>query len=474
MLPMRMRSAPAAILVLLLTAVPAVAGPGNGGEEGHWIQALEAGPRGDATPAASRRAGRQAADEPTEGDARADSSRHPNDVPYRTDRSLAYHVLAFPSYVIDAVTYPLGVTVRYLETNFPSLFRPKPVVRGVRPLIELGGPNGVQGGLALFHHDLWGAGHDVRASGEVAARESWEVEMQYAVPSPLGWATTLQFFGEYAVNDERRFFVGGNNADEDADEAQFYGRRLDVRTLLAYDLGERWGGETQVRYQHVRTRPSEEDPERGERIVGQPGLGVTDFVSVSTEAIWDGTRTYQRRQTHRRVGGTVLLGRLGYTHDLASDRFRYATVVGEVQQYVPLPFLPPGRRLALRARIEKNEPLLGGEAVPFYDLRGLGGQESLRGFRFDRFVDDGLLLLNAEYRYPIWDSFDAVLFVDSGQAFTRVGDIAADRFRWSYGGGVHLLSGRKLGARFEVARSVDGVRVLLTVTPTFGSRPVGD
>jgi len=404
----------------------------------------------------------------------ADTTQHPDDVPYRTNRSVAYHVLAFPSHVLDALTYPLGVTVRYLEANFPSIFRPTPVVRGVRPLIELGGPNGVEVGLALFHHDLWNAGHDARLSGEVAARESWDLELQYRVPSPFGPSTSLAFFGEYTVNDRRRFFVGGNNSDADTDEAQFYSRRLDTRARVGYQVAEEWSGHTELRYRHVRARPSDANPEEGERIVGQPGLGENDLVDVQTEVMWDRTRTHQRRRTHRRVGGTVLIGRLGYTQDITSDRFRYATAVAEIQQYVPLPFLPPARRLALRARVEKNEPLFGGEAIPFYDLRGLGGQESLRGFRFDRFVDDGLLLLNAEYRYPIWDALDAVVFVDAGQAFSRFSDVAADRFRWSYGGGLRVLSGRKLAGRFEVANSVDGVRVLLTVTPTFGSRPVGD
>jgi len=403
-----------------------------------------------------------------------DTTLHPNSIPYETNRGIGYHILAAPSHLLDALTYPLGATLRYLENNFPSLFQPRPVVRGVRPLIELGGPNGVEIGAALFHHDLWNAGHDVRLSGEVAARESWDVELQYAVPSPFGSSTTLQFFGEYTVNDRRRFFVGGNNSDVDEDEGQFFGQRLDTRALAGYRLGPRWGGETQLRYQHVETRPSDDNPELGERLVGQPGLGTVDLLGIETELAWDGSRTVQRRRTHRRVAGTVVLGRLGYTHGLGSDRFRYATAVAEVQQYVPLPYLSPGRRLALRARVEKNEPIFGGEAIPFYDLRGLGGQESLRGFRFDRFVDDGLLLLNAEYRYPIWDAFDAVVFVDAGQAFSRFSDVAADRFRWSYGGGLHVLSGRKLGARLEVARSVDGVRLLLTVTPTFGSRPIGD
>jgi hypothetical protein len=403
-----------------------------------------------------------------------DSSRHPNTIPYRTDRSLFYHALALPSYVLDAATWPLGVTVRFLENNFPSIFVPKPVTKGVRPLAELGGPNGVEVGVMLFHHDLWDAGHDVRLSGEIAARESWDVELQYTVPSPLGPTSYLQFFGEYTENNRRRFFLGGNASDPDLDEAQFYNRRLDTRALMGYQLAPRVSGETQLQYEHIRTRPSDEDPVLGQRIVGQPGLGVVDLATVQTEVAGDFTRTTVRNTAHRRYAGTVLIGRVGYSQSLTDDQFRYATLVGEVQQYLPLPGLPPSRRLALRARVEKVEPLFDGDAIPFYNLPGLGGQESLRGFLFDRFVNDGTLLLNAEYRYPIWDTFDAVVFVDAGQSFNGFGDVAADRFQFSYGGGVHLLSGRKLGGRLEAAYSEDGVQVILTVTPTFGTGTLGD
>jgi hypothetical protein len=404
----------------------------------------------------------------------ADTSDHPNTVPYETDRSVAYHVLASPAYVLDAATWPLGITVRYLENNFPSIFKPKPVVRGVRPLFELGGPNGVELGLLFFHHDLWNAGHDVRLSGEVAARESWDVEFRYQIPDPIGPSSTLSVYTEYGVESRRQFFVGGNDADRDADEAQFYGRRFDVRGVLDYAFSPRFGGQTMLQYEHVRTRPSDEDPVLGDRIVGQPGLGVFDLATVQTEMSLDLTRTTVRNSAHRRYAGTALIGRVGYTQSINSDRFRFARLMGEVQQYLPVPVFPTSRRIALRARVEKAEPLFDGEAVPFYDLPGLGGQESLRGFTFDRFVDDGTLLFNAEYRYPIWDAFDAVLFVDAGQAFTRLSDLAADRFRWSYGGGVHILTGRKLAARFEIAYGEEGVRTILTVTPAFGTRPFAD
>jgi hypothetical protein len=72
-----------------------------------------------------------------------------------------------------------------------------------------------------------------------------------------------------------------------------------------------------------------------------------------------------------------------------------------------------------------------------------------------------------EYRYPIWSNLDALLLVDTGQVFDTFGDVAADRFHWSYGGGLHLLTESGLGFRFEVAGSSEGVRTILTVDSSF-------
>jgi outer membrane protein assembly factor BamA len=175
-------------------------------------------------------------------------------------------------------------------------------------------------------------------------------------------------------------------------------------------------------------------------------------------------RTRGRPRTY---AGTEVLLRLDYTQDLTADQFRYGRYVAEVRQYFPLGIFPNSRRLALRGRLEQTEPLFDGEAVPFYQLPSLGGQNMLRGFSSNRFQGKGSLVLNAEYRYPIWSNWDAVVFVDTGQVFSELSTVAVDRFHWSYGGGLHMLNQKGLSFRFEVAGSPEGVRTILTIDPTF-------
>jgi outer membrane protein assembly factor BamA len=80
-------------------------------------------------------------------------------------------------------------------------------------------------------------------------------------------------------------------------------------------------------------------------------------------------------------------------------------------------------------------------------------------------------LFSAEYRYPVWSRMDAVFFVDTGQVFSAFDEVSARDFRTTFGGGFHLLGGNGLSARFEVARSVEGVEIILTVKPAFGRAP---
>lgn len=396
----------------------------------------------------------------------ADSTEdHPNTVPYRTDRSIGYHILAAPAYVLHGATRPLGWGVKYLERNFPGFFEPEPRPRGVLPLIELGGPAGASAGFILYDNHLFGTDQKARLEALYGTRDFFELEVRYEVPRPLGAGTHLQLEGNFFSRPNERFYLDGNASERNQDEARFSRQQIDVMTRL--QVGSDGGGVSgaiDLLYEHVDA--SAADDERGELIADNPALVPLDLLTPRFELTLDASQGRPRT-----YAGTKMLLRLDYTHDLNGDRFRYGRYTAAVQQFVPVFFFPKTRRLALQARMEQVEPLWGGNAVPFYHLPRLGGQQTLRGFTSNRFRDNGSLLFSAEYRYPIWNQFDAVFFVDAGQVFDRFASVAFDRFRTSYGGGIHMLGGGGLSARFEIAGSVEGTQVILTVKPTFGRSP---
>ncbi len=419
-------------------------------------------PACDSTPTASTPTASTPNDTTETDTTDTDWSAGVNRVPYRSDRSLSRHVLAAPSYLLYGVTRPMGWAVKYLEREYPALFEPQTPVRGVLPLIELGGPVGVQGGLAAFDRNLFGTGHDVRLSAIYGSRSRYEVDLAYGIGTALGPSTRTVFSAELFTNPERRFFRDGNDARQ-SDEARYFARQFSGRATVEIQPLTWLNGTVEALYSRTRTKPA--NGALGERLpTDLPGLNQTvQLVSLTTGWCLDATRQLRDRT----VSGTRLVLDGRYSHDLDGDDLRHVMYGVEIQQYVPLGLLPPTRRLALRARVENVEPVRGGVGVPFFRLPGIGGQTTVRSLVFDRLVQEGALVLNAEYNYPIWNRVDAVIFADAGQVFNEVEEIAADRFRYGYGGGIRVARDGKLAFRFEVAGGEGSLRTILTVNRMF-------
>lgn len=389
---------------------------------------------------------------------RTDSSTTTPD-PYTTSRSVAYHVLAAPAYVLHGATRPLGWAARYVEQNFPDLFEPERPPRGVLPLVELGGPTGFLGGLALYDNQVFGSDHAARVEGLYGGPDTFDGEASYSIPTPLGAGSSVEVVANVFSDPKSEFYLDGNDSDRRADEARFSRDQLDITAGLRLAQPDRpLRAQIDLLYEHAETSGE------GTRLTdaAPPGLGTVNLLTSRLTLGLDYTGAPPRVSR-----GTELLLQLDYSHDLTGERFRYGRYVAEVRQYLPLGLFPNTRRLALRGRLEQVEPLFEGSAVPFYQLPSLGGQSSLRGFRARRFQNQGSLMLNAEYRYPVWANLDALVFVDAGQVFDTLSAVAADRFHWSYGGGLHLLNRKGLSFRVEVAGGPESVRTILTVDPSF-------
>ena len=123
----------------------------------------------------------------------------------------------------------------------------------------------------------------------------------------------------------------------------------------------------------------------------------------------------------------------------------------DLQQYIPL--LRDRRVLALHALVSTSEADTGAE-VPFYLQRTLGGPDDLRGFKYLRFRDRNLLLLQAEYRWEIFTAMDGAIFYDAGKVAARREDLDLNDLESDYG----------IGFRFG---TVNGV--FLRVEGAFGS-----
>ena len=399
----------------------------------------------------------------------AGTSRRPNCTPYRSEHSFIEHVLAAPAYALHYATRPLGWAVKAAEDRFPQVFEGNLPSYGAYPIFETGGQSGFAGGGVLFYNDLpWGSPsteHNAEMRALIGSRAYNRFEGHYEVADAFDGTTRLRLRGRYANDPHERYFVGGNDAGEE-DRAFYDSGKADLYLEADTDWSPRVATEAQLHLQRAHVDPDE--AELGEDEVplpaDLPGVGTTNLASAEATVALD-----LASQTERSVEGTHLHLGAEYARGLANDRgenLRFLRYQAEVVQFVPLPLLPPKRRLALRGLVEKVEPLTGGD-VPFYRLPRLGGSERLRGYRSNRFRDEGALLLTAEYRWPVWDNLDAVLFAEAGRVFDGYEGLALDALHASYGGGFHLVTGSKLAFRLELAGSDEGLRTIITVRPAF-------
>jgi hypothetical protein len=122
-----------------------------------------------------------------------------------------------------------------------------------------------------------------------------------------------------------------------------------------------------------------------------------------------------------------------------------------------------------------------GQEVPFYFQHTLGGKSeirsvhehrlgsdgtdaTLRGFRNLRFRDRHILLMQAEYRLPVWGPVDASVFADAGKVASVRSDLDLTQLRRDFGFSLSLMKPWSTAVRVDVGfGSGEGARVFFTL-----------
>ena len=66
---------------------------------------------------------------------------------------------------------------------------------------------------------------------------------------------------------------------------------------------------------------------------------------------------------------------------------------------------------------------LSGSNLPVQVLLPIGGNNTLRGYPQDRFLDKTSIILNAEIRFPIYWRLGGVFGMDAGKVWSSIGKI---------------------------------------------------
>ena len=383
------------------------------------------------------------------------SSQPSNNIP----ADILAHTLALPSYLLHWSTRPFGWSIKWAEINLPRLLQGERAPYGIYPLFELGGDVGAAYGALLYHNQFTQYNHKIRLEALFGSEEYNDFDFSYTIPRFFSGRNQLEIEGEYS-NDPVTSLFGGNRSELE-DEELFATERLETAVEFGRLMSKNVSFSIESRYRQIDISTNETILSDPLPVVSDSLRGTTTLFSVGSQLKIDAANASPRILR----GSRYILG-LQWNRSLTDDRFEYLRYDLEWHQFLPLPLLPDTRRLAIKTRLHKAEALSGKE-VPFFDYPKLGSSIDLRGFRTDRFRDDGSLLVTVEYRYPLWDFADVVLFVDEGQVFSRFEDIALDKFKTSFGFGFHLISTSGFAFRSEFAFSRESSRVILSINPNF-------
>jgi outer membrane protein assembly factor BamA len=118
---------------------------------------------------------------------------------------------------------------------------------------------------------------------------------------------------------------------------------------------------------------------------------------------------------------------------------------------------------AVRGLIERAD----GSDLPFFELSALGGDDTLRGFGDNRFLDEGRFMVNAEERIKVYQlhygnvrtDIELAIFAEAGRVFRSFSDLGSGKVQAVWGGGIRFVAAQQIVAKIDVGIGSEGAAI---------------
>jgi outer membrane translocation and assembly module TamA len=139
----------------------------------------------------------------------------------------------------------------------------------------------------------------------------------------------------------------------------------------------------------------------------------------------------------------------------------------DAAQYIPL--FNHTRVIALRGASSLTTTN-STQQVPFYLQPSLGGPDSLRGFRYERFYGDNSTMVSGEYRWDASPMLQLVAFADAGKVFNRWEQWNFHDLESDVGFGLRFRGRSRVVFSFDTAFSHEGFQIWFRMNNSVSSR----
>jgi len=173
-------------------------------------------------------------------------------------------------------------------------------------------------------------------------------------------------------------------------------------------------------------------------ILREEDSGRIDIASIIPSLTWD-TRDNPLDPTKGFLNGLTLK----YASEGLGSEINFYKLTGQSSWY----YTPWGRTtLALSGRFGISETFSGDAQLPISERFFIGGRTTVRGYSLDTLGPKGfdgaptggnaMVIINAEVRFPLYDSLAGAVFVDSGNVWQSLSDMDVSNLKSTTGFGV--------------------------------------
>lgn len=323
----------------------------------------------------------------------------------------------------------------------------------VAPMVVHNSIVGTRGALNLFRYDP--GGREIRFIGSFTERIERRVVFSYSDPAFSQGRYSLNFGASFFKNATSRFF-GLGQATSESDQTNYTGREARVNWRFGVHANEVTQIAVGQRFRQVSLQRGATDlPFTGEEFPAIDGVqGETLILGHRATFFYD-----TRNNLISPTDGMAVTAYAELNQNIRNgDHPIYSRYELDIKKLFP----SESKRAILVVRANLQATI--GTQVPFFEQSSLGGQNNLRGFGVDRFIDKHLVSLSVEERIHLVRAkiagasadFEIAPFLDTGQVFNDYKDVTFNNYRLTPGIGFRGIVRPNVVGRVDYGYSREG------------------
>jgi outer membrane protein assembly factor BamA len=323
----------------------------------------------------------------------------------------------------------------------------------VAPMLVHNSIVGTRGSINLFRYDP--GGREIRFIGSYTEQIERKVVFSYADPAFSNGRYSLNFSASFFKNATARFY-GLGVATSESEQTNYTDREGRVNWRFGVYANEVTQIAVGQRFRQVSLqRGATGLPFTGDQFPAVDGVqGETLIVGHRASFYYD-----TRNNLVSPTDGMAVTAYAEVNQNIRNgDHPVYSRYAMEVKKLFP----SESKRAILVVRADLQATI--GTQVPFFEQSSLGGQNNLRGFGVDRFIDKHLMALSVEERIHVARTkvagvtadFEIAPFLDSGQVFNDYKDVSFKSYRMTPGIGFRGIVKPNVVGRVDYGYSQEG------------------